>query len=783
MKRTFLTVLFNLVFSSIIFSQTGKISGHVANGNNESVKDYHVVILNTSDSSFVSGTSFAVENFSIPKPAGKYLAKITGIGYEDVIIEIPDISGDIQLGKIVLSPKVYSLDEVVVHGKSPFMTMKDDKFIYNVENSTISNSGTAIDMLKRVPYVIADPNGLISVAGRDNALILINGKQIRGNEELQLLNSSRVRQIEIITNPSAKYEAEGHAVINIITKKSLGEGLRSSLYTDYRQGRRGSIYFSPELSYEFDKFRLYTSLGGERYNSKAFTDTWIKYEKENYLFEHYTYALTLMEIWNFEYNAGIDYSIDKKNSVNIYFDGYLTDRSRNDLQDMHINKNGVQFPVMKSDGLEKTYPEQSSFGVNYDYKNEKGTEISFMNNYTGYSTLTRSTITETNQNTLSTNEMRSVFDNDYSLFASKLDISIPASKAGGQIEFGGKYSWIKNNNLIDFERYLSGNWVIDPTYSNTVDFTETILAGYALFSGKVKNWRYSAGVRAENVWTDNKSPEESLSLNDFQIFPNLRIGYIHNDKVNYQLTYSRRITRPMYEALNNSVMYIDSLAMKRGNPYLNPTIYNTVSASISWNRKINADVSYSYIESPVDMLFINDKEEIERYTTIYMNVKNTSSISLNLSGNFHYKAWSTQPFASYVYRPVSIVDDNETYSFKHHGWMVRCINQIALPKKWNIDLNFLFRQPTHSFKTFGKVINFDIGFSKTMFDNRLTLQANCHHDFKLWTQKHQYSYKYMYLEWDSNSRSFFNLSIRYTLGGKAISIQERKSNSDESKRM
>ncbi|MDR1897364.1 MAG: hypothetical protein LBR10_11300, partial [Prevotellaceae bacterium] len=254
--------------ASILTSQI-RVDGYVVDEERKSVVGYNITVLNRIDSSFLTTKQFTTDTFSIEIPSLQCLMKISSFGYTEIFVPLPENEGSdrINLGTILLPSISHNLEEVVITGKKPFMTMESDKVIYNIENSTISNAGTVIDLLKQTPYIIADREDNVTVAGKDKTMILINGKRVRNNEELRTINSAQVRQVEIIENPSAKYEAEGHAVINIILRKITNQGLTSSVYLGHRQGKQGTQFVNPEISYQINKLRFWGNFGVELFGS------------------------------------------------------------------------------------------------------------------------------------------------------------------------------------------------------------------------------------------------------------------------------------------------------------------------------------------------------------------------------------------------------------------------------------------------------------------------------------------------------------------------------------
>jgi hypothetical protein len=143
-----------------------------------------------------------------------------------------------------------------------------------------------------------------------------------------------------------------------------------------------------------------------------------------------------------------------------------------------------------------------------------------------------------------------------------------------------------------------------------------------------------------------------------------------------------------------------------------------------YRKKINASISYSYIEAPQDMLYINDKENIEHYTVTFKNIKNTWSVSVSFGGSFKYGKWSTQPFASFSFSPVRIIDDDVVYTFRNPGYTLRSVNQIEFPRNYTLDATVAFIQPAHSFKKFNEQLDFTLGCTKKLLQNRLIVDVS-----------------------------------------------------------
>lgn len=781
-KIFFLFTLFLL--PSFICAQTGKIEGTVVGKDRKPLDNYHVIILNPADSSFLSGKSFGDNHFVIDSPLSSCLVKISRVGYEEMILPVTlETGASGNLGVIVLPEMTYKLEEATVKAKVPAMIMHHDKLIYNVENTTISNAGNAIDLLKRTPYIVASPDDEITVAGRGKTLILVDGRRIRSNDELRLLNSARIKQVEVIENPGAKFEAEGHAVVNIVLRKSQGEGIQGSVYTSYLQGKRGSFFISPELAYQSPKMRISATVGLNKSRREWDEKIWMRYEKENYSFRSYSHnSDALAKATNLTYSAALDYKLTREHVIGLFWDGYSNRVKKNTVTDLEINKNDLPLSVLRTGQRRKEEPDRNSVGLNYLYKNQKGHIVSFITDLTFYKTGYDAHIEEKNLEAVNQREMANYSDSDYDLYSAKLDITLPLGKKAGSLELGGKYSYIQSDNDNFFKRLKAGQWVEDPLFTNHVEYTEQILGTYLQWAAGTKNWRFTAGIRLENTWTENLSEGSTAGKyknNDLQFFPSFFINYRKNKDYSCRIGYTRRINRPGYASLNNTLLYIDSLSTREGNPFLKPTIYNTFSLNMLLIRKINIGLSYSYIESPQDMLFINDPVNIENYTIIFENVKDSWSVALNIAGNFKYRFWTTQPFFSFSYSPVKIVDDGTEYTFRNPMYSLKWVNQFGLGKSWNLDADILFEQPAYSFKKFGKSLNLNVGCTKKLFQDRMVVSASVRNEYLPFTQKHRYSYKYGKVEYDGNSRYSLMLSVRYYLRDSKFSVKKKKHSSED----
>lgn len=723
------------------------------------------------------------ENIEVKKTKMIFLI-LVGLNYSvNLFAQIADKATRDSLSNDAIRDTIM-LNEVVITGKRPFMTLKDDKLVYHVENTVISNIGNAIDVLKRTPNIITDIDGAISMTGRDKTLVLINNKPIQNINELQLLNSSRIRYVEIIENPSAKYEAEGHAIVNIITKKRLREGINGMLVMKYTQGKRGGLSLIPQISYNIQKIQIFAAVNGITGRKKATNKTINHYERDNYLFESQVNNVNTEKYKGIGYTLDLHYNIDNQNEINTYIDGYKQTTTNYSYSMLQMNRNNIYQPALKIIDELTEFPNQNAIGLNYLSHLKTGGKFSFMSNYTRYVTNNKDDITENNTSNAVENFMQNNFNNQYDLYSMKSDLEIPLSVIKGRLECGGKYSNVSSSSNLLFKRRIHPNeWSIDYNFTNSINFREQTLAMYILMAGKWRSISYSIGLRGEYTYTDNSSVKNKSKTADFQTFPTVSFGYVHHDKTHCRFTFSRRISRPEYANLNNSLIYIDSLSTRRGNPLLKPTIYNTLSTNISYDKIFFGGFSYSYIEDPTNLMYINDPSNIERFTLYYDNVKNTWSVSANIGGRFDItKWWHSQLSASFSYSPVVVIDDGVEYMFKYPAYYINFLSQFSLRGGWNGDFNTKFYRPAKGMRKRGKRLDIDLGFSKKIWGDKMTIQGSVNCALFTSYQEFRYSYKYQSNDNDYNSRYSFQLGLIYNFGIKSQVRKIESSSADEVKR-
>lgn len=747
---------------------------------------FNVEILNKTDSSTVKGGTFVNGKFAFDNlENGKYFLKFSSLGYSNLIVETETNTENNYTFQ--LKKNEIHLDEITVTSRLPKVINKDDRFIVEIENSSLSNAGNAIDALGRTPFVIIDKlNGEITVAGKNNSIILINNRKITNRSELEMLNSQNIKQIEVIENPSAKYEAEGHSVINIITRKNQGAGINANLQTNYTRGRHNSGKVLGSLMYATDKIVIFSQYGYDHRNREGFNSSDERFEKESYSFHIKQNNLkNLYQTGMNNYSLGINYNPAKNHSFSIKYGGFSGNIASNTINQIQASRNKVNIPteILSENGKNKLHNDGINF--NYNFTN-KGYEVSIIGDYTSSKKNSAIKIHETDADaTYSTNKEYN-WEAVYDLFSSQIDVKLPIVPINSSLELGIRASYVESQNNSEFLHLLDNTYIKDDQFSNIIAFNETILGSYLLLSGKINsNTQYRAGLRYEHVANENKwiSVETSnAQIYQNSLFPSLLITRKVNDNLQFRLSYSKRISRPSYETLNNNIVYKNSYSVTQGNPYLKPAIYNTLSFT-SQIKKLNLSINISHIKSPNDLLYLNDSVQIEKYTCKRINTEDRWSFALNSNYSYTYKKWTVQPFFNITFCERSIIEDGIKYSINYPGIYLSLRNNIALTKSLDIDSDLTYYKSSHSFKTFVSQYEFNLSLRKKLFKDKLIFQLSCNYIPKKWKQLLDYSYKYIDFTWDGDDRKQIIISLQYNFNTAKRQFKSKVSNEEELNRL
>ncbi|HTB30467.1 MAG TPA: outer membrane beta-barrel protein, partial [Bacteroidia bacterium] len=589
--RIFLFLIFNLGCGLSVFSQ---IKGKVSDASGKPLPFCPIGLVNASDSSVVTATStdesgkFTIDS----KDNGSFRIMATYIGYKTYYSAVFAISKDTRqydAGNITLDADSKTLKNVDVIAQKPFMEYKSDRTVYNIENSIISAGNNALEVLKKLPGVKVDNNDNISVNGQSGVLIMIDGRTsymsaTDAGEYLKSLDASQIEKIEIITNPSAKYDASGNTIINIVRKKNKNTGLNTELTSGYSQGIYGRGNEGISLNYGAKKWNIFANYGYNFGNYYSYYGGTTKFSSNNQI--QSIFIDTNQRSQQFRGNTGrfeADYMPDNKQTVGFVFE--MSQNSGTVYKDFPNKMYGENSQLDSSLSMQgnRTYSRiNTSYGVNYDYKiDSTGKDLSANIDYASYS------------NNFSELDVTSYYDSlglglhsptlllfslprTINIWAAKTDYEQPMGK-NGTFESGLKVSYVSSNNNALYWNVINGTDAVDTTFTNDFIYTEYIYAGYVSYARKLgRRFYFKVGLRGEE--TQDKGVQlvhdTTFTHNYFSLFPNALITYKLDTNNTLKLSYRRRIWRPDYSDLNPFVYFNNLYSYYVGNPALQPQISN-----------------------------------------------------------------------------------------------------------------------------------------------------------------------------------------------------------------
>lgn len=602
----------SLLFSSFAFSQTAPISGKVTDQNNEPLTGAVTELRNVKDSTLAKVTIVDANgnfNFESAK-AGNYYLKVSLLGFNPHFSSAFEFDGTSakQFPVIKMEPSTVALKQANVTAFRPLVEVKADKTVFNVENSINSTGSTAYELLQKAPGVVVDNNDNISLKGRGGVMVQIDGRPTRLAESdlgdyLKSIQSTDVESIELISNPSSKYDAEGTAgIINIKLKKNKNYGTNGTVTVGYSMGTYSKYNTALALNNRSKKFNVYTSYSnnwGDRRN-----EFYLYREQRPYIFDATSFS-TRSGLSN-NYKAGVDYTMDKKNSLGIMVNGNYSDTkgstvNRNTIKDFTTH---VADSILKSDQTFSSTNNNFNLNLNHHFKDTLGHDLTTDFDFGFYDSKRKSYLPNVytlpdGVTFLSDNNYKNETPTKIYIYTLKSDYSQNFLK--GKLGAGYKVSYVKTDNTFNFYNIDDGNVaILDNTRSNQFAYTENVNAFYLNYQRTIKKFDLQAGVRMENTnsegdlksvtTTDNKNVKRSYT--DF--FPSAGLTYNLNQDNAFAMVYSSRIDRPNYQELNPFEQKLDELSFMKGNPFLNPQYAQKIELSHTYKYSITTSVGYSH---------------------------------------------------------------------------------------------------------------------------------------------------------------------------------------------
>lgn len=737
----FLVSLIIIAIALPAFSQT--INGKVIDEANAPMSFANVGAYNQADSTLATGSvTDASGAFKISVKPGTYYLKVTFVSFEDLLVSNINVVNPTDVGTLVMKTSKSILDEVVVQGEKSSVELSLDKRIFNVGKDLANSGGTAADVLSYVPSVSVDPEGNIKLRGSDNVRILIDGKpsglvSFQGAGGLQQLQGSMIERVEVITNPSARYEAEGMAgVINIVLKKDRNQGFNAAL--DVITGYPVNMGGAANLNYRKNRINFFINYTvayriqpgrGSQYQERYSGDTTF------YLRQTNDGTITG---FNNNIRGGIDIFFTEKS---VLTGSYLFRRSDvnriTDIvyKDYMFNEENMIDLIKRRQNEYETEP-NSEYSLVYKKSFEnKGHELiaeaKFLDNWeTSDQTFTQNYFNPDMTPDAARNQLqKSLNDESEKTLLFQFDYIQPFGKEG-KFETGVRTSFRKMvNDYLVTEENDDGSFTALPGLDNIFYYDENIHAAYGILGNKTDKLAYQAGLRAE--WTDVKTTlEKTQEINPRKysnLFPSAHITYDLPNDNDLQLSYSRRVRRPFYNDLSPFMTFSDSRNFFSGNPNLNPEFSDVVEIGHIKYFDKGSLTSSIYGRNTIDKIqTIRSVNSEGNAVTLPQNLRSEVAYGIEFTSTTSIAKWWKIDFNfNFFHADIDGSNIVSAYKASTYSWFTRQSSRFTLPSNIDLQLRTNFEAAQKTAQGRRKALAYaDFALSKEILKGRGNINFN-----------------------------------------------------------
>ncbi|GAB4017619.1 TonB-dependent receptor [Spirosoma koreense] len=749
MHQKFTQLLVLCLFPLLLLAQTKPdnqlaIRGALVDEQNKPVPFGNVALFQKADSTLITGAlSDESGAFEIRSKPGAFFLKISVVGYQDKRLSgIQVTDKPIALGKIVLKSSSKRLEEVVVKGERSRMELALDKKIFNVGKDLANAGGTAADILSNVPSVAVDAEGNVSLRGSNSVRILIDGKpsglvSFKGGSGLQQLQGSAIERVEVITNPSARYEAEGMGgIINIVLKKEHREGINGSF--DIITGYPANFGLAANVNYRRKNLNFFINYTNSFRNTPGRSSMYQEVYRNDSTFITQQNSTSSQKGINNNARAGLDYFFNPKNVLTASYTWRLSKGKRfSDItyRDYQFSTSNLKSITNRTQDETETEP-NSEYALTYKRSfaregHELTADVRYLDNWESSDQYFTQQTFQPDGSTLMTPSIlqRSLNDETEKQFLVQVDYVQPFSK-NGKLEAGLRSSTRDMTNDFSVTQQAGdGSWTPLPGLVNDFLYQERINALYGIVGNKMRKFSYQAGLRAEktDVTTTLRRTNDVNPRHYTNLFPSVHATYDLPRQHALQLSYSRRIRRPQYNDLSPFMTFSDNRNFWSGNPNLNPEFTNAFELGhIKYFSKGSISSAVYYRHTDGKILSIRRVNEQGYSTTRPENLSSENSYGAEFAGSYSPITWWKLDGSFNFFRAItngSNLDVN--YQSDTYSWFTRMISRFSLPKSLDLQLRGNYEAPQKTPQGRRKALaTLDLSVSKDLLNNNGTLTLN-----------------------------------------------------------
>lgn len=794
--------LFNtllLVISCLTIHAQTLVQGQLQDAEGQPVLFSNVVLYNQTDSAIAKvETSNESGIFKFRGlGAGNYFLVASYVGMPDVRKENIRLEKDQQLdlGVLAFAPASVELVEATVTATRALVEVKPDRTVFNVQGTINSTGSDAIMLLRKAPGVTVDNQDNINVLGRSGVLLYVDGKRLPLNGQeltnyLQNLPADQIDRIEIITNPGARYEAEGNAgIIDIRLKKDKNLGANGTVNATYSKGRYGRANIGGSGNYRNKLLNAFGSVGLS--DGGGYWDmTFLSFQNGLVLDEinnhHHNYN-------GYDYRLGTDFFAAKNHTIGFMMTGGQFDRKNYSLNEIAISKQSAAAEidsVLVANTIADNDRRQNTFNVNYRYDNGQGRSLNMDLDYGRYEN--GSQRYQPNQyfnaagDSLLT-EVINTFDTptDIDIYTFKIDFE--EKLAGGNLGIGSKLSRVVSDNTFLVYDVNNGTTIRNDRTSNRFEYKENVYAGYVNYARSLaEKWNFSAGLRAEKTDATGdlraflpELQEPPVELNYLSWFPSAGLTWQVAQQHSLSLNYGRRINRPDYNVLNPFNNQISQLSYEKGNPFLRPEIVNNMELGYTMKYRYNFKIGYSLTTDQITRLIAPDENDPRAGFITWANLAEQKIWSFNISAPVDVmKGWNAYINLSGAHQDNQAdYGDGAVVDLQTFTYNIYMQHTIDLPAGFKGEVSGYFSGPG----IWGGVFKYetswslDLGLQRKFLQDRLNARLSVSDLFYESGWSGFSSFNGLYAEgmgnWDSRRGS---LSLSYNFGNQNVKSRKRK---------
>ncbi|WP_052496087.1 TonB-dependent receptor domain-containing protein [Pedobacter lusitanus] len=712
MKIILLTTFIFLLYlfpANLYAQQTAKINGTVQD-HKQTLPAATILLYTAQDSSLVSTAMTDQDGkFSITAAPARYYIVSSSIGYNKVKTAPFQLSAvsDYEVPSITLKENSKNLNQVNITAAKPVLERKADKLIFNVDASPSAAGLTALELLKKAPGVNVDYNENISLSGKSNVLVTIDGKQtyLSSTEIVNLLKSmqsNQIESVEIINNPGSRYDANSTGgIINIKTKKSKTEGFNGNLALGAGFNKKLVSNNSINLNYRKKDFNLFGSYG---YNRNERLQTLLINRvtpgQNPLYFKQKSIDTSLYSAHDFK--IGTDFFLSTKHTIGFLVKGNVSNSDKKSLTNVNIGKSfEVADSILKTPSTNVSNRKNFSYNINYKgILDTAGQEISVDADYSTFDATNNDNYFNRfylpNGNFFKDGQVyRNFAPSNIDIKAIKADYTLPINKQF-KLDAGVKYASVKSDNNYIYENDINGSWVFDNTKSNRFLYDEKVSAAYATLNVTLGKTSIQGGLRAEhtnsagNSITTNQLTERKYT----NLFPSLFLSQNFDADNILNFSYSRKINRPNYQNLNPFIFFLDQYTYNQGNPNLKPEYSTNLETSYLYKQKYSVSLAYTHTSDVITQVLLQNEAKKSMYQTI-LNLASDDVISLTL--NFPVtisKWWNMNNNVLGYFKQIKAPNLNGAdLNSKQFSGNIYSQNNFTINELFSADAGFMFSTP------------------------------------------------------------------------------------------